>query len=161
MRKLVHEISSSREESLAVDQVNTLFNALWPDLNGKLDEARQKVPPTDIVRRTTEEMLEEVVERVRQIERRSESTSTGRTLLASSAPRIYVGGLRLPDNVRDCVDEMIDVLGAERVAGWLYRDRELELQLTDEPLTDDEKQSLTTIAAGHNVRLTRIYTSFE
>jgi hypothetical protein len=69
MRKLVQDISSTREDPLAVHQVDKLFNALWPELKHKIDHAMSKVPETETPRRSTQDMLEELVDRVRNFER--------------------------------------------------------------------------------------------
>jgi len=69
IRRLVREISNAREEPLAGDQVNTLFAALWPKLKKTVDEARDQARAADMPRRPSQDMLEELVERVRRLER--------------------------------------------------------------------------------------------
>ena len=70
LKRLVREISAARDEPLGVDQVDALFEALWPKLKKMIDEAtNQSQPVVDSPRRSTQDMLEELVERTRRIER--------------------------------------------------------------------------------------------
>ena len=73
LRRLVHDISSAREYPLSNDQVDKLFNALWPELQRKVEGVRRTAPEREPVRRSNEDMLEELVERVRGIERERDS----------------------------------------------------------------------------------------
>jgi RNA polymerase sigma factor (sigma-70 family) len=69
VKRLVREISAARNEPLGVDQVDTLFGALWPKLKSTIDDMESRPQPGHAVRRSTQDMLEELVERTRRIER--------------------------------------------------------------------------------------------
>lgn len=69
VKRLVREISAARNEPLGVDQVDTLFGALWPKLKSTIDDVESRPQPGHAVRRSTQDMLEELVERTRRIER--------------------------------------------------------------------------------------------
>jgi hypothetical protein len=73
MRKLIRDINSARDEPLADDQIDTLFDALWPKLEEQVNQAKAQAPKSDSPRRSNQDMLEELVERVRRIERNSSS----------------------------------------------------------------------------------------
>jgi RNA polymerase sigma factor (sigma-70 family) len=69
LKRLVRDISAAREEPLDVEQVDTLFEALWPQLKKMIDEAASQSRPAAAPHRSTQDMLEELVERTRRIER--------------------------------------------------------------------------------------------
>ena len=69
MRRLVHDISRTREEPLGADQVDKLFDRLWLDLKAVVDKAWDQVRAAATPRRSPQDMLEELVERVRRLER--------------------------------------------------------------------------------------------
>jgi TIR domain len=80
MRRLVHDISSVREQPLDNDQVNVLFEALWPRLEEQVKKAKKRAPDFDIARRSSRGMLEELVERTRNIERKGDLAVSGESL---------------------------------------------------------------------------------
>jgi hypothetical protein len=73
MRRLVRDISSVREDPLADGQIRMLFDALWPRLEEQLAVAKSPTPGTTPPPRSSQEMLEEVVERIRRLERGADS----------------------------------------------------------------------------------------
>ena len=69
MRRLVQDMMFLRDKPPAQAQIDQLFRAVWPSLESQVSEAKQQPPGPQSAQRTTEEMLEELVERVRRIER--------------------------------------------------------------------------------------------
>lgn len=69
MRKLVQDVMAVREMPLSPERVNELFEAMWTTLESKVNAALQQSPDPEVPRRSTKDMLEELVDRVRRIER--------------------------------------------------------------------------------------------
>jgi TIR domain len=69
MRRLVQDISKVREQPLESSQIDRLFDALWPQLNEQLDNVIGSSCVTEGPRRSADEMLEELVESMRNVER--------------------------------------------------------------------------------------------
>jgi lambda repressor-like predicted transcriptional regulator len=71
VRRLVQDISAASEKSITAEQMATVFDAMWPRLEAAVAEAIDAVPPDTEPRRSAEDMLEELVERVRRIDRQA------------------------------------------------------------------------------------------
>jgi hypothetical protein len=69
VRRLVHEISAASEKPMNNLALDDLFDAMWPNLNSSIEMARQKAPAKPARRRQPDDMLSEIVESVRRIER--------------------------------------------------------------------------------------------
>lgn len=69
VRRLVQDISAASEKPMPAAQVAAVFDAMWPRLEAAVTEAINSVPPDAEPRRSVEEMLEELVERIRRIDR--------------------------------------------------------------------------------------------
>jgi hypothetical protein len=67
--RLVHDISAASEKPIPAEQMATIFDAMWPRLEVAVTEAINAVPPDTEPRRSAEHMLEELVERIRRIDR--------------------------------------------------------------------------------------------
>jgi TIR domain len=76
LKRLVHDLNATSEKPRAKDQVETIFGAMWPTLEA--DIARNgKQPGSSVVaasfdaepQRTAQDMLAELVDRVRRLER--------------------------------------------------------------------------------------------
>lgn len=65
----MQDIMVLREKPPAQASTDQLFQAMWPALESKVSEAKRQSPARQSAQRTTEEMLEELVERVRRIDR--------------------------------------------------------------------------------------------
>jgi hypothetical protein len=79
-------------------------------------------------------------------------------LHGDTARRRLIGGrFRLPKNVKAAVEEIAEALPEGRLDGWDYRDRELEIQLSQQDATASEERIIRDVAARHNVDLHRIY----
>jgi hypothetical protein len=73
-------------------------------------------------------------------------------------PNVYLGGrFRLTQNARAAIVEIVQSLPAGRVDGWDYRDRELDLQLSQDDLTEDEDRLIRDICSRHAVVLMKIH----
>lgn len=69
VRKLIQDIMALRNNPLLRVQVDEIFEDAWPRLETKVDEATQQNPDVESPSRSSEEMLEEVLEGIRRIER--------------------------------------------------------------------------------------------
>jgi TIR domain len=69
MSRLVQDVMAAGENPLPPEHVAELFEAVWERLKSKIDEASQRSPGPQTSQRTTREMLEELVERVRRLDR--------------------------------------------------------------------------------------------
>jgi hypothetical protein len=69
VRKLIQDIMALRDNPLSQTQVDEIFEDTWPRLEAKVDDAMQQSPDVESPSRSPEEMLEEVLEGVRRIER--------------------------------------------------------------------------------------------
>ncbi|MFF4288312.1 toll/interleukin-1 receptor domain-containing protein [Streptomyces sp. NPDC001633] len=72
MLRLTESINSSCDRPRNSKHLTQLFDNMWGDLRRELDKARAKPAPTPEVKRSAEEMLGEIVLRVREIESRLE-----------------------------------------------------------------------------------------
>jgi hypothetical protein len=77
MRRLVHDLMALRDPLPAPAQTDQLFEAMWPLLESKVSEATQQSPDLQGKRRTPDDMLEELVERVRRLDRNQSRAATG------------------------------------------------------------------------------------
>jgi TIR domain len=66
MRRLVHDLSAASENP---KDLGTVFDAMWPQLEAAVTEAINAVPTDTEPRRSSEDMLEELVERIRRLDR--------------------------------------------------------------------------------------------
>ncbi|MEG3634258.1 toll/interleukin-1 receptor domain-containing protein [Micromonospora palythoicola] len=73
MRKLVQELALKSDRPLTPDRLDQLFTAMWPEFERQIDEAKRATPDAHQAHRSAQDMLEELVERVRRIERQSET----------------------------------------------------------------------------------------
>ncbi|WP_349879183.1 toll/interleukin-1 receptor domain-containing protein [Micromonospora sp. HUAS YX12] len=89
IRKLVQELASKGDRPLTPDRLDQLFTAMWPEFERQIDEAKRAAPDEHQPRRSAQDMLEELVERVRRIERQSE---TPRRWLLDEESELLVGG---------------------------------------------------------------------
>jgi hypothetical protein len=71
MGRLVYDISAASEKPMTKEQVATVFDVWWPRLDAAVREAMNAVPPDTEPRRPAEDMLEELVERIRRIDRQT------------------------------------------------------------------------------------------
>jgi hypothetical protein len=69
MRRLVQDIMRLRDDPLSPAQVIELFEDAWPRFEAKVNEAIQRGPDVEGPPRSQEEILEELLEGVRRLER--------------------------------------------------------------------------------------------
>jgi len=69
VRKLVESLNKAAPSPIAQDMLNTLFDALWPNLEAKISEIPSSASPQKKLRPQTE-VLEELVAGVRSVEMR-------------------------------------------------------------------------------------------
>jgi hypothetical protein len=70
--RLVYDISAASEKPMTKEQMATVFDVWWPSLEAAVTEAINAVPPGTEPRRSAEDMLEELVERIRRIDRQAD-----------------------------------------------------------------------------------------
>ncbi len=68
MRRLVHDLMAVRKPPLPTERVDELFGAMWGTLESKINAALQHSPDPEPPQRSTKDMLEELVDRVRRLE---------------------------------------------------------------------------------------------
>jgi hypothetical protein len=91
VRALVHSVNQVQEDPLDPDAVNTLFDANWPSLEQEIDAALKKDLSTPEPKRSTEEILEEVLTMVRTLQREFSKLSQLNQLPPSSRPGFAIG----------------------------------------------------------------------
>ena len=70
MRKLAHDLNELRTPPLAAPQVDRYFESYWPELAAEVGQALERVPDGgQVVPRSTDDMMPEVLTILRQIER--------------------------------------------------------------------------------------------
>jgi hypothetical protein len=74
MRRLVRDLSAASENP---KDLSTVFDAMWPQLEAAVTEAINAVPTDTEPRRSPEDMLEELVERIRRIDRHEDGIPIG------------------------------------------------------------------------------------
>ncbi|MFY1689247.1 toll/interleukin-1 receptor domain-containing protein [Plantactinospora sp. WMMB782] len=70
MRRLVHELSELAEHPRPKESIDTLFDAMWPRLELTVSDAARSKSSPNKPQRSSEDMLAELVTRVRNIEQR-------------------------------------------------------------------------------------------
>ncbi|MGC4859775.1 toll/interleukin-1 receptor domain-containing protein [Micromonospora sp. DT41] len=73
MRRIVHELGEMSENPKPREDIDRLFEAMWPELDRQVQLAATQHESVDGPRRSTTDMLAELVTRVRNLERDSES----------------------------------------------------------------------------------------
>ena len=69
MRRLVHDVSAARENPMPREQVDVLFDGMWPRLEAVVAEAIRVAPERREPKRTPEDMLAELIDTGRCLER--------------------------------------------------------------------------------------------
>jgi hypothetical protein len=111
VKRLVYDLSAASENRMASADLDRLFERLWPDLEQEVADARAKVPDTKPTPRSTESMLEELVERMRRLERRTSRPSAGRTISPGDTVTLPGGTTFLVPDDPDVVARIEDVMG--------------------------------------------------
>jgi hypothetical protein len=75
MRRLIQDITTARENPMPKAQVDELFGAMWPRLDAAIHNARRVLAGPE-QHRSTDDMLSELVDVVRRIERRIDVIET-------------------------------------------------------------------------------------
>jgi hypothetical protein len=71
LRRLVRDIDGACEKPMG-DRIDRLFDRMWPDVEAALSDATQQIPGERPIQRSTEDMVAELVERMRRVERNIE-----------------------------------------------------------------------------------------
>jgi hypothetical protein len=69
MRRLVHDLNIATERQMPKELLDGLFSAMWPKLKAAIDEALAGASSTPTPQRRSEDMLAEIVDGLRRIER--------------------------------------------------------------------------------------------
>ena len=86
LRRLVHDLSAA-EKPMPKDRLDELFDAMWLTLESPLKEAISSTPTDQAPTRPPEDMLSELVETVRRLERDlHDSRSQEQNLVAADPP---------------------------------------------------------------------------
>ncbi len=105
-RRLVNDINTATDEPLETAQVNRFFNNEWKNLQAKIIELQKATTvKTQPQRRTPEDMLDEVITRVRRVEAQLDRTfpsvslqpgivaTTGNLSLSPQSQSVFSGAL--------------------------------------------------------------------
>ncbi|MDR3629308.1 MAG: TIR domain-containing protein [Desulfocapsaceae bacterium] len=89
VRKLLTTINKNTEQQLTESQIDRIFSVLWPDFEEKLRSIESSVPDQASSSRPVPELLSEVLERVRSIERQLAEGKIPNGVIASKALKIW------------------------------------------------------------------------
>jgi hypothetical protein len=87
MRSLVQELMALRENAPDISRV---FKRMWPEFEAQVNEAKQQSPAPKSPERTDREMLKELVERVRHLDRQSGTTIIGKAREATAEEQAVI-----------------------------------------------------------------------
>jgi TIR domain len=73
MWKVVQDINGATPKPLTPEVLTKLFDLMWPGFEQEVTKAKEKTPEPQESRRSSEDMLQELVDRVRRIERTQEA----------------------------------------------------------------------------------------
>lgn len=126
VRKLIRDIMALRDSPLPQVQVDVIFEDAWPRLETKVAEAMQQNPDAGSPRRSSDEILEEVLEGVRRIEReQSRVRRLERLNMEQRAGRVF----RTAADIANASDSASATVGENRgtpdvvfIDGSLYKD---------------------------------------
>jgi TIR domain len=137
VRRLVHDLNEAAEKKMPKERLDAVFNAMWPELEAAIDEALKGMPTPDEPQRDVNDMVAEIVERVRRIERTTDM----------AFPLAVFGG-RAPTRQWDDLLDLTSLLEPEQAekAGrwlrprllWVLRQRD---QLEEPPKQQPEEAS--------------------
>jgi hypothetical protein len=111
MKRLVNDVSEASDKPMAKDRVETLFSAMWPGLESTITEAARRAdrPASTETEskshRSTEDMLAELVDRVRGLERNVGGSSRQDETIA--AVRALIESGRMDPNQVDTATELL------------------------------------------------------
>jgi hypothetical protein len=83
VRRLVHDLNQMTEKPLARDRLDKVLDTYWSGLEQDIADALQRVPAQPTTQRSTKDMVAEVIETVRRLERLMAPQSYGS---ATAAP---------------------------------------------------------------------------
>jgi hypothetical protein len=69
LKRLIHDLNDTAEKKISSEQLDRVFNAMWPELKAAIDQAIEGAWPTQEPQRSTGEMLAELIDTVRSLER--------------------------------------------------------------------------------------------
>jgi hypothetical protein len=71
MRRIVVDLMAFRDPPMPEAECIEIFEPMWPSLEAAVIEAKQKAPASENAKRADTDMLEELVERVRRLDRKN------------------------------------------------------------------------------------------
>jgi hypothetical protein len=111
--RIVHDINAATPKPVPKDALQRLFDRMWPDFEADAARAREKGPEAEQPRRSAEDMLEELVDRVRRLERPQRRSSL--QLAPGELVRVRGGGVfPVPSDpeARRELEDILDLVGA-------------------------------------------------
>jgi hypothetical protein len=70
VRRLVQDLNEAAEKKMPKERLDGIFKNMWPDLEAAIREAMQQAPVAQEPQRSVQDMVAEVVETVRRMDRR-------------------------------------------------------------------------------------------
>ena len=95
VRRLVHDISAASEKPMTKEQMATVFDVWWPRLEAAVGEAIEAAPSDTEPSRPAQDMLQELVERIRRIDRQAGQMLAGDGLACQEPPLEFADGIQL------------------------------------------------------------------
>jgi hypothetical protein len=127
IRRLVGDMNAVREPPLPTERINKLFDALWSGLNDQITAAKDIDPPRQDTqtRRDAENLMGELVEGVRRMERRIDTLSLDSPFDPSAE-----------QNLQRFTSELIDAVAELNAYARLYKKEQKEDQEVMERLSE-------------------------
>jgi hypothetical protein len=69
IRRLVHDLNNAAERKMPKERLDGIFSAMWPEIKAAIDEALAGTSSSPQPQRRSEDMLAEIVDGIRRIER--------------------------------------------------------------------------------------------
>ncbi|GAA4983319.1 hypothetical protein GCM10023205_61370 [Yinghuangia aomiensis] len=112
IHSLVHDVNAATDRPVPDPPLDGLFDAMWPQLEAKLNEARNKFTELDqeeVPARSAESMFGEVLGRIRRIEAKVDDEDTGRRMLQREE-----SSMRVLEEINRLLSRLDEIHPAER-----------------------------------------------
>jgi hypothetical protein len=103
MKRLVRDVSDASDKPMARERLETLFDAMWPRLESTIAEVNKRTTRRESgaadakFQRSTDDMLSELVDRVRRLERNADMQDRGDETIAAVRELLRSGHLTLDE----------------------------------------------------------------
>lgn len=126
---LLKSLNEGLQAPLEVVQLEDMFEFAWPRFSEKLSRIRASGPEPERHRRPAQDLLEEILQVVRGLERKSEQSPSRQTFTAAEYNQLLFEALRGPDSPPKLTKEELAAVKALSKQASFKLDRELERAL--------------------------------